>query len=70
MSKTRYVLLKEAKVHSECHRINLDAIRALEAKLKEVKAECQGHRDDHAPSEPKENELLEAIEQIVGRDMT
>jgi hypothetical protein len=46
----------------------LDSVFSKQGKkLKEIKAECQGHRDDHAPDEPKERELLEAIEAIVGR---
>jgi hypothetical protein len=44
----------------------LVAADALEA----VRLECQEHRNDYAPDEPKERDLLEAIEAIVGRDMS
>jgi hypothetical protein len=42
----------------------------LQAKLKAVKAECQDYRDSYAPNQPHDTDLLESIEQIVGRDMT
>jgi hypothetical protein len=50
----------------------INQLETAEANLKAVKAECQGWRDDYAPDNvpSPENELLEAIEQIVGRDMS
>jgi hypothetical protein len=47
----------------DCHKDRGELLDAVKA----IRKECQGTRDDHAPDEPKERELLEAIEAIVGR---